>query len=312
MRGGLTLKPSYYEALRRLTLELAGVHVGSDHAFLVETRLARLAREEGYASLDAMVDELFGEGQTRLAVRVVSALVERDTHFNRDPASLDTLERFALRDLAAVRGGGRVDVLCYGCGSGQDVYSVAMRAAALVEGGGLGGMDVRVTGVDYPSQALERAQSGRYTHFEVQRGLGARDLLRWFEAEEDGDWTVRAELRRRVEFREMHLLSGLESLDTYHAVLFRGALGHYSAPAQVRVLRGLSRLIRQHGYLLLGTGEGLGEMHFGLDPVEGAPGLFRKREIVVPQEPVGKQPTDRRDFGPRTRRGPKRQGRAKG
>ena len=303
MRGGLTLKPTYYEALRRLALELAGVRMGSNHAFLVETRLANLAREEGYASLDAMIEELFGTGQTRLAVRVVSALVERDTHFNRDPASLDTLERVALRDLAQARGGGRVELLCYGCGSGQDVYSVAMRVAALAERDALGGMRVGVTGIDYPSQALERAKSGRYTHFEAQRGLPARDLLRWFTPEADGDWTVRPELRRHVDFHEMHLLSGLDELSTYHAVIFRGALGHYSAPAQVRVLRGLSRLIRPYGYLLLGSGESLGEMHFGLDPVEGAPGLYRKREVAAPKEPAaptGKQPTERRDFGPKT------------
>jgi len=38
----LSLKPTYYEALKRLTLELAGVKLGADHAFLVETRLSNL------------------------------------------------------------------------------------------------------------------------------------------------------------------------------------------------------------------------------------------------------------------------------
>ena len=300
MRGALTLRPSYYEALRRLTLELAGVRVGSDHAFLVETRLATLAREEGYATLDAMIDELFGSGQTRLAVRVVSALVERDSHFNRDPASLDVLEHAALRALSDVRGGGRVEILCYGCGSGQDVYSIAMRALALADEDRFGGMDIGVTGIDYPSQALDRAKRGRYTHFEVQRGLPAAQLARWFVPEDDGDWSVRPELMDHVAFREMHLLSGFDELSTYHAVTFRGALTHYSPPAQVRVLRGLSRLIKPYGYLLLGSEESLGDMNFGLDPVPGAPGLYRKREVVVPApEPTGKQPTDRRDFKPR-------------
>ncbi len=302
MRGALSLKPSYYEALKRLTLELAGVRMGSDHAFLVETRLASLARDEGYASLDAMIEELFGSGQTRLAVRVVSALVERDTHFNRDPQSLDILENFAMDALSEVRGGGRVDILSYGCGSGQDVYSIAMRAEARRERGELNNIKVNITGIDYPSQALERARTGRYTHFEVQRGLHAEDLVRWFIPTGDDEWQIVPEIRDRVDFQEMHLLSGLEDLTLYHAVVFRGALSHYSAPAQVRVLRGLAKLIRPYGYLLLGTGEHIGEMHFGLDPVAGAPGLYRKRDVVVPvvePEPVGKQPTERRTFGPR-------------
>jgi chemotaxis protein methyltransferase CheR len=300
MRGALSLKPSYYEALKRLTLELAGVRVGSDHAFLVETRLASLAREDGFASLDAMIEELFSTGQTRLAVRVVSALVERDTHFNRDPASLDILENYAMEALAEVRGGGRVDILSYGCGSGQDVYSIAMRAAARRAGGELENIHVNITGIDYPSQALERARSGRYTHFEVQRGLSAKDLVTWFEPIGEDEWIIDPDIRRMVDFQEMHLLSGFEDLSAYHAVVFRGGLSHYSAPAQVRVLRGLAKLIRPYGYLQLGTGEQIGDMHFGLDPVPGAPGLYRKREaIVAPPEPTGKQPTERRTFGPR-------------
>ena len=88
MRGALSLNPTYYEALKRLTLELAGVNLGSDHAFLIETRLATLARQEGYESLDDMVEELFNTGQSRLAVQVVSSLLERDTHFYTDRPSL--------------------------------------------------------------------------------------------------------------------------------------------------------------------------------------------------------------------------------
>ena len=326
MSGALSLEPSYYDALRRLTLELAGVRMGADHAFLVETRLAGLARREGFASLDAMIGELFASGQTRLAVRIVSALVERDTHFNRDPASLDAMFEGAVEPLAAAlqsgerasegspRAANQMDILCYGCGSGQDVYSIAMRALHWAEGRtahGLPSPRVSVSGVDYPSQALERARAGRFTHFEVQRGLSAADMLRWFEpgSEAEGgagsDWTVGAELKALTRFSEMHLLSGLDELSDYDIVTFRGSLAHYSAPAQVRVLRGLTRHLRPGGYLVLGSGEGLGEMRFGLESVPGQPTLYAKP--VPPPEPVapvGKQPNGRTDFGPerRTRR----------
>ena len=63
MRDALSLKPTYYEALRRLALQLAGVRMGSDHAFMVETRLSSLARSGGFESFDAMVEKLFAVGQ---------------------------------------------------------------------------------------------------------------------------------------------------------------------------------------------------------------------------------------------------------
>lgn len=297
MRGALSLRPSYYEALRRLTLQLAGVRMGSDHAFLVETRLANLARREGYASLDAMVQELFSSGQARLAVQVVSALVERDTHFNRDPASLNTLFDVALRDLAQTRGGGRLDLLCHGCGSGQDVYSVAMRAQSPQGRDILGQAELYLTGVDYPSQALERARAGRYTHFEVQRGLSARDMVSHFTPDpspNSTDWIASDALRERVHFQDMHLMSDRMEKERFHIVLFRGALSQYTSPARIRLMRGLSLCLKPYGYLVLGADEEVGGEAFGLETVDGAPGLYRKPEVAV--APVGKQPTNRTTF----------------
>ena len=294
MRGALTLRPSYYEALRRLTLQLAGVRMGSDHAFLVETRLANLARREGYASLDAMVEELFSSGQARLAVQVVSSLVERDTHFNHNPASLDTLFDIALRDLAQKRGGGRLDLLCHGCGSGQDAYSVAMRALSPQGRDVLGPTELHIVGVDYPSQALERARAGRYTHFEVQRGLSARDMVTYFTpdpAPNSTDWLASDALRAHVSFPDMHLMSDRMDKDRFHIILFRGALGQYTNPARIRLMRSLSLCLKPYGYLVLGSDEEVGGEAFGLEAVDGAPGLYRKPEVEV--APVGKQPNGR-------------------
>lgn len=311
MRSALSLSPPFYEALRRLTLELAGVKLGSDHAFLVETRLASLARDEGFETLDAMVNELFSTGQTRLAIRVVSALVERDTHFFRDPASIELMFDVALSDLAAKRGGGRLDVLCHGCGSGQEVYSIAMKAAEYkaLSGHPLSEPDIYVTGVDYPSQALERAEAGRYSHFDVQRGLPIRHLLEHFAPingdegparDEAGDWAVKPRLKERTHFKGLHMLSGLDPIGQFHAVSFRGSLDFYSPAARVRIIRSLTKVLRPHGYLILGTDETLGKMRLGLDPVEGHPNLFRKTEAVVSEPerptvaPVEFQPDPRR------------------
>ena len=283
MRGALTLKASYYEALKRLTLELAGVNLGANHAFLVETRLARLAREEGYASLEAMIDELFNTGTTRLAVQIVSALTERDTHFFKDQQAFDRLREHVLPDLYHKRGGGRLRLLSFGCASGQEAYGMAMTVAKMRDQ--LDGVKIDILGVDYPSQALERARTGRYTHFEVQRGLPVTDFVEFFEP--DGEnWIVKDEIQNMVKFRDVHLLSKLEKLDEFHAVMFCGSLPHYSAPARIRVLRGLSGLVKAHGYLILGTGENLAQMNFGFDRVLEEPGLYRKREVILEEEEI--------------------------
>lgn len=294
--GALSLAPSYYDALRRLTLELAGINLGANHAFLVETRLARLARKEGYDSLDQMIDELFKTGGSRLAVQVVSALTERDTHFFKDRTAFKRLRDVVLPDLHHKRGGGRVRILSFGCASGQESYAMAMTAHQMR--GELDDLKVDIVGVDYPSQALDRARAGRYTHFDVQRGLPIEYLVEYFNPEKS-DWIIKDHIRAMVEFRDIHLLSKLDTLEEFHAVMFCGSLPHYSAPARVRVLRGLSGLVKENGFLILGEGENLNQMNFGFDRVDpNAPGLYKKREAIIEPEidPNVKVPTGRTTF----------------
>lgn len=301
MRGALSLNPTYYEALKRLTLELAGVNLGSDHAFLIETRLATLARQEGYESLDDMVEELFNTGQSRLAVQVVSSLLERDTHFYTDRPSLEKLEDVIIPVFYSSRKGGTIRIVSFGCSSGQEPYCIAMALDKAKDK--FPDVKFEIIGVDYPSSALDRAKAGRYTHFDVQRGLPIRDLITYFDRQAE-DWVVKDHIRKAVKFEETHLLSNLDALGEFDIVVFRNALPHYSSPAQVRVLRGLSTLVKPLGYLLLGSDETLNHINYGFDTLARQPNIFRKREekVEVIIDPNIKVPTDRKTFEKAKRR----------
>ena len=296
MSAVLSLSPSYYEALKRLTLELAGVNLGSDHAFLIETRLSGLARSEGFDTLSNMVEELFKSGQSRLAVQVVSSLLERDTHFYTDLPSFNNLADVVLPLLHPIHKGGTIKILSFGCSSGQEPYCIAMALDKAKED--YPDIKFEITGIDYPSAALDRARIGLYTHFDVQRGLPIRDLVKFFDREKE-DWLIKDHIRDAVTFKETHLLSNLDDLGDFHVVLFRNALPHYSSPAQVRVLRGLATLVKPLGYLLLGSDETLNHINYGFDPLARQNGIFRKREEKVEEpieDPTIKKPNGRKTF----------------
>ena len=296
MSAVLSLNPNYYEALKRLTLELAGVNLGADHAFLIETRLSGLARSEGFDTLSNMVEELFKSGQSRLAVQVVSSLLERDTHFYTDLPSFNNLADVVLPLLHPIHKGGTIKILSFGCSSGQEPYCVAMALDKAKED--YPDIKFEITGIDYPSAALDRARIGLYTHFDVQRGLPIRDLIKFFDREKE-DWVIKDHIRDAVAFKETHLLSNLDDLGDFHVVLFRNALPHYSSPAQVRVLRGLATLVKPLGYLLLGSDETLNHINYGFDPLARQNGIFRKRAEKVEEpieDPTIKKPNGRKTF----------------
>ena len=297
MSGVLSLKPSYYEALKRLTLELAGVHLGDDHAFLVETRLGVLARQEGYQNLNKMIDDLFGQGQSRLAIKVVSSLLERDTHFNPDPEGMKIIENYLLPRLYEEKKGKTLNVLSFACSSGQEPYSIAMLVHKF--GQKHPDLDVKILGVDYPSPALTRAQAGQYTHFEVQRGLAIRDLVSYFDRIGE-DWVVKPKIRDLVDFKEFHLLSKLDGLGKFDLVLFRNSLKHYSSPAQIRVIRSLSAIVNYEFYLMFGAGETIPSSSYNFEPVANFPNLLKKQAMEVVPEPEPELPkVPPREYVPR-------------
>ncbi|MGJ8563357.1 MAG: CheR family methyltransferase [Alphaproteobacteria bacterium] len=280
MSGVLSLKPSYYEALRRLTLELAGINLGKDHPFLIETRLRTLSRQEGYDSLLHMIEELFGRGEARLALQVVSSLLERDTHFNPDPDSIEYLQSQVLPSLGDIYGENTIRILSFGCSSGQETYSVAMQVDRYKAE--YPGLKFEIVGVDYPSRALERAKRGVYTHFEVQRGLPIRDLVTYFDRKGQ-DWAVKQSLKDKVTFQEHHLMSNLASLGHFHLVFLRGRMASYTSGARMRVLRGLSSIVRPLGYLMIGSDEQMPNITYDFDIAANAPGVFQRRP---PPEPI--------------------------
>ncbi len=101
---------------------------------------------------------------------VVEAMAAGETCFFREPAAFARFRDEILPSLASTRqGSGPIRVWSAGCASGQEAYSLAFQveeanAAVLACG-------VDILASDLSDRQLEKAQSGLYTQFEVQRGL---------------------------------------------------------------------------------------------------------------------------------------------
>ena len=255
MSDALSMPLGYYDALKRLTAEVSGVSMSENYQFTIETRLTALARLEGYPTVVEMVQSMFKAGDSRLAIQMVAAMLERDTHFFRDRASLSTLTDFILPRLYEVHGDRLIKILIVGCNSGQEAYSAAILADKTKQSV-LPDLNIEFTAIDYPSLALEKAKSGRYTHFDVQRGLPVRDMLSYFTRVGE-DWIVSEALKKRINFRETHLLRLPEDIGSYHLIICRDVMSRLKYKARSQFIRKVSRHIKLRGYLLIGQDENL-------------------------------------------------------
>jgi chemotaxis protein methyltransferase CheR len=116
------------------------------------------------------------------------------------------------------------------------------------------GWDFKFIATDLCAGALARARAGRFNQLEINRGLPAALLVKHF-VREGGEWEFRANLRARVDFRELNLVKDWPWLPPMDIVFLRNVLIYFDVDAKKEILAKVRRLLRPGGYLLLGGAE---------------------------------------------------------
>jgi chemotaxis protein methyltransferase CheR len=238
-----------------LCAERVGLRVDADKAYLLENRLAPVARREGFGGIVDLLHAVRHRGDERLAWAVVEAMSPAETAFFRDAPTLELAVTRALDDQGRWPGGQTLRIWVAACGGGQEVYSVAM----LLDERAPAGATIELCASDLSERRLEKARSGVFSHFEVQRGLSAQRLVRHFEKLDD-NFVLTARIRQMVRWRRVNLMEDMSPLGPFDMVFCRNALGGLVESARTRVLDGLGQLLAPGGCLVLG-------------PNDAAPGL---------------------------------------
>ncbi len=257
MLDAAAIKTISEEARRR-----AGIAIPQAQTYLVEARLAPVARSEGYDSQADLVRALESSKDDRLWRRVVESLADHETWFFRDPAPLDHFMADILPVLARVKARkAPIRILCAGCGTGQEAWSLAILLEE--QKARLGAMDIEIVGTDISRRAIERAQSAAYSQFEVQRGLSIHRLIEHFEPHGQ-QWVLKDSIKRWVRFERGNILRPSEGLGTFDIIFCRNVLSGLTPDARRHSLRMIADLSGPAGYLVLGQGEtiaGAGEYY---------------------------------------------------
>lgn len=221
----------------------------------IETALSSLLRERGISSLDELITILVMGKEPSLATRVVEALLNNETYFFRDRSPFDTLKEKILPGLVTSRRDKKtLRIWSAGCSTGQEAYSLAMMFAE--DPLKWQGWTIDILATDVSSSALDRARTGKYTQFEVQRGLAITQMIRWF-AEEDDGWKVNEALKKPIRFQVHNLLEPTPPLTggPFDIVLCRNVLLYLCQEKRRQAFDRIADLTAADGALMLGAGE---------------------------------------------------------
>ncbi|HEX7097053.1 MAG TPA: protein-glutamate O-methyltransferase CheR, partial [Acidimicrobiales bacterium] len=197
------LADAEFEYIRTYVHDRSAIVLDDTKQYLVQTRLATVLRDTGLPSFAALVGELRRRPHGDVGVAVIEAMTTNETSFFRDGHPFDAVSDHIVPELMARKPDASITVWCGACSSGQEPYSLAIalweKHPALMRAG-----RVRIIATDIAPSMVERCREGRYSTLEVNRGLPARYLVRYFE-QSGTDWVVRPELRSVVDARELNL-----------------------------------------------------------------------------------------------------------
>jgi chemotaxis protein methyltransferase CheR len=225
-----------------------GQQISAYRSWRIDTALKPLLRERGLASLDALVSVLMDGSDPRIADRIIDLLVNQETSFFRDAPVFDMIADAIGRVEAQGR---RARIWCAGCSTGQEPYSLAM---LLAERDGAHRSLPEIVATDVSDAAISRGRDGRFTQFEIQRGLPVRRMINWFEADGD-EWVARPELRRMVAFRRHNLVGEAPPPGRFDIVLCRNVMLYLASEPKAAIFANFAAALEPGGILALGAGE---------------------------------------------------------
>ncbi len=248
-----------FDYVRAFVREQSAIVLEPGKEYLVESRLVTLARKENFATIEELVNNLRSSPQNGLHRKVVDAMTTNESSFFRDIHPFEALRKSIIPELIARNGKERkLNIWCGASSTGQEPYTVMMMLSEHFPD--LLKWDFKFIATDLCKEVLARAQAGRFSQLEVNRGLPAALLVKYF-SRQGAEWEIREDLRKRVGFREMNLVKDWLLLPPLDIVFLRNVLIYFDVESKRAILGKIRRLLRPGCYLLLGGAE----TTFGVD-----------------------------------------------
>lgn len=249
----MAIQETDFRYVRDLVLDRSAIVLEAGKEYLVEARLAPIARESGLGTIAAVVEALRRTPRGPLATSVVEAMTTNETSFFRDLHPFDSLKSTIIPELLQRNASERsIRIWSAACSTGQEPYTIAMTLRENFPQ--LETWDVRIVCTDLAEHVLARARAGRYRQLEVNRGLPAHLLAKYF-TRQGLDWEVTPVLKRWTEFRALNLIEDWGVLPRFDVVFLRNVLIYFDVETKRRILARVRRQLKPGGWLFLGSAE---------------------------------------------------------
>ena len=242
----MTLTAETFDFVATLVRQRSAIQLEKGKEYLVESRLAPLARSAGAPDVDSYVRGLRADVSKHDIV--VEALTTNETSWFRDINPFAVLRSTVVPDLVGL-GRTQLKIWSAACSTGQEAYSVAMTIADHFPG-----IRCNIVATDLAEAVLAKGRAGSYSQLEINRGLPAPMLVKHFERK-GANFEISPNLKSQVVFSKHNLLEPAPMGGPFDIVFLRNVLIYFDVATKRDVLRRVRGAMAPGGYLFLGAAE---------------------------------------------------------
>jgi len=243
--------PENYRFLQEHIRSQVGIVLEDDKHYLFESRLGPIVKQHGLGSINNLCALLRNKRDIELAHQVVEAMTTNETYFFRDPSQYDAIRTVLLPRLKEERRDTKkLRFWSAASSTGQEAYTLAM----LLLENGWQDWNIQILGTDFSARVVERARSGVYQQIEVNRGLPAALLVKYFRRS-GLDWQISENVRQMVRFETIDLRKSMRTLGPFDLVFCRNVMIYFDSETKRKILNEIHGTLFRGGWLLLGGAE---------------------------------------------------------
>jgi chemotaxis protein methyltransferase CheR len=248
-----SISPVDFDYIRKLMRDQTAIVLDTGKEYIAESRLANLISQEGFESVRDLVHELRTNSFNGLHRKVVNAMTNNETWFYRDVLPFQAMHKKILPEMIAARSQEKtLRIWSAACSAGQEPYSLAMMLQENFQE--LRSWRVQLLATDISSSVLQKAERGRYSQLEINRGLPATLLSRYF-TRQGIEWEIAKEIRDKIEFRTVNLSDRWPDIPVMDIIFLRNVLIYFDVEMKKTILGKVLRQLRPDGYMLMGGAE---------------------------------------------------------
>jgi chemotaxis protein methyltransferase CheR len=243
--------PENYRFLQEHVRSQVGIVLEDNKHYLFESRLGPIVKQHGLGSINDLCSLMRGKRDINLAHQVVEAMTTNETYFFRDPAQYEAIRTVLLPRLKEQKHDARTLRFWSAASStGQEAYTLAI----LLLESGLQDWNIQILGTDFSQKVVERARSGIYQQIEVNRGLPAPLLVKYFRR--CGlEWQLTEAVRKMVRFETIDLRKSLRTRGPFDLVFCRNVMIYFDNETKKKIVKEIHGTLFKGGWLLLGGAE---------------------------------------------------------